>query len=221
VRQATIVSPFTGTVAAVNLSQGEDVDAESDTAAIVVVGSGGYEVTTFVSVDDLEGLALGQPATVAPDGSHSSLDGEVVRIGVVADDGSYPVTVGLHRRARHVDLGNGSTASVQITTAASDRALAVPTSAVSVDGDRHTVTVLDGGSTKVVRVAVGAVGDPWTEIKSGLHEGDEVVLADVNKPLPGSATDTSSQSGNGRFANGGGFFVGRGGGPPNFSGGGG
>ena len=39
---------------------------------------------------------------------------------------------------------------------------------------------------------IGAIGAALTEITSGLEEGQDVVLADIDQPLPGSATDTSS-----------------------------
>jgi trimeric autotransporter adhesin len=131
----------------------------------------------------------------------------VVAIGV-AGTGSgtsttYPVTIGLTGEAD--GLRNGATASVAITTAAVEDALAVPTSALAADGARYSVTVLDGGATEDVTVEVGAVGDVWTEIVSGLEEGQQVVLADLDAPLPSSATDGSSAGTSGSGLPGGGF----------------
>ena len=53
-----------------------------------------------------------------------------VAIGVAANAGSFPITVGLRGDTRQ--LGNGSTASVDIITSAAEDALTVPTSAVAV-----------------------------------------------------------------------------------------
>lgn len=213
VDQATIVSPIDGTVAAVNLAVGDEVEAASATANIVVVGDGGYEVTTSISVKDLPDVAVGQAATVTPDGDDEAVAGEVVRIGVSADTSSstatYQVTIGLTGDTS--TMGNGDIAAVEIVTSAADEALAVPTSAVTVDGDRSTVQVVsDGGdgTAKTVTVETGAIGQTWTEITKGLDEGDEVVLADLDDPLPGSATDTSSTSGT--DTGGGGSFPGGG-----------
>ncbi|MEZ5179971.1 MAG: HlyD family efflux transporter periplasmic adaptor subunit [Acidimicrobiales bacterium] len=198
VDQARIVSPIGGTVVAVGLAVGDEVSASSDTATVVISGEGGYEVTTHVSVDDVPDLQVGQAATVAPDGTDRTVSGEVVRIGAADTSGSsttYPVTISLTGDTG--DLGNGSVASVAITTDAASRALAVPVSAVAVDGDRHTVTVLEAGETRTVAVEVGAVGQRWVEITSGLDAGDEVVLADLAKALPSSATEAQQQSGAG------------------------
>jgi HlyD family secretion protein len=61
-----------------------------------------------------------------------------------------------------------------------------------VDNGRHSVTVLDGDTSKAVNVEVGAVGSTWTAITSGLSGGETVVVADLDEPLPSSATSSSN-----------------------------
>lgn len=219
--QARIVSPISGTVVAVGLDPGDQVEATSSTATVVVVGDGGYEVTALVSVDDLPAIEVGQAATVQPDGDRPSIEGEVVRIGITASSSSegsgttYPVTIGLIDQPS--GLGNGSTATVQVVTESTTEAVAVPTSAVSASGGSHTVQVPDGSDVREVTVEVGAIGDTWTEIVDGIEVGDTVILADLDEALPGSATDTdssSNQGGGGFPGGGGGGFPGGGGGSP-------
>ena len=163
---------------------------------MIVQGTGGYEVSTTVSVDDVPHIAVGQRATVVPDGSHKTLGGTVSSISVVPDSNSssasYLVVIGLYDPK--ADLKNGSTGSVSIVTDNARSALAVPTSAITTNGNRHSVEVLDGDSSRRVTVQVGVVGDTWTEIKSGLTKGQQVVLADLAQPLPGSATNSSNSS---------------------------
>jgi HlyD family secretion protein len=219
--QATIGSPIDGTVVAVNLATGDAVDAASSTANVVVQGNGGYEVATTVSVDRVGDVAVGQAASLVPDGGHKELSGKVAYISVVPTTGSdtsngassgtptYLVIVGLARS--DASLRNGSTGTVSIVTGSATSALAVPTSAVATFGSRHTVEVLDGGSTRQVPVTVGSVGETWTEIKQGLTTGQQVVLADLSAPLPSSATQSSSTNGTGGFP--GRFFPGGGGNP--------
>ena len=95
-------------------------------------------------------------------------------------------------------------------TARTDGAIAVPTSAVAVEGGQTTVTVLEDGEPSEVTVQTGAVGRTWTEITDGLDVGQTVVLADLDAPLPGSATDTQDTGG---FGGPGGFGGFGGGGP--------
>ena len=96
-----------------------------------------------------------------------------------------------------------------VTKSAASR-LAVPTSAVSTNGNDHTVRVVEGdGDPKTVNVGVGAIGATWTEITSGLTAGQRVVIADLGEPLPGSATASSNgNDNNGRNFPGGGAFPG-------------
>jgi HlyD family secretion protein len=208
VGQATIVSPIAGTVEAVNLAPGDTVTAASTTANILVVGPDGFEATTTVSVDDVAHVKVGQAATVVPDGSKRALAGKVTSVSVAPVDTSstpiYRVVIGL--ADPHADLDNGATATVGIVTEQASDVLAVPTSAVTATGNRHQVTVLDGSQTTQVAVTTGVIGDRWTEIRSGLRAGQEVVLADLGEPLPGSATDSSSNGNRGgQFPGGGGF----------------
>ncbi len=217
--QATVVSPIAGTVVSVDLAAGDEVTAADETASIVVVGEGGYEVTTTVSVDDVADVAVGQGATVVADGGRGTVVGEVVSIGVSGSTGSdgttsYPVTIAL--TGDTAGLGNGSTASVSIVTDDAVDALAVPASAVTVDGDRSTVQLVEGDEVSAVTVEVGARGGTWVEVLSGVEEGDEVALADLSEPLPSAATDSSSSTGQ-RQGQGGFPGAGSGGPPAGFS----
>lgn len=193
--QASIVSPIAGTVVAVGVEVGDSVSAASATQNVTIQGVEGVEVVTTVALEDIASVELGQPATVVPDGSAEALDGEVVAISPVPDSDSttYRVTIGLTDPAAELD--SGTTGSVAIVTADARDALAVPASAVHVDARGATVTVVRDGSTDEVRVGVGVTGADWIEITSGLSEGDEVVLADLAEPLPGSATDSTTAAG--------------------------
>jgi HlyD family secretion protein len=207
VLQAIIVSPIAGTVVAVNMAPGDSVTAGSTTATIVIAGTGGYEAVTMVKVTDLPKLKVGQSAVVQPDGTTSTITGKVANIGLVSTSSStgttYPVTIGFSGDTG--ELHNGGTASVAITTASADAGLAVPSSAVHANNGTYTVTTLEGDTTKDVTVEIGAIGPEWTEIKSGLNAGQTVVLADLEQPLPSSATSSTNGqqqnpfAGRGRF----------------------
>jgi HlyD family secretion protein len=78
-----------------------------------------------------------------------------------------------------------------------------------VQGDRSTVQVVDGGDVREVEVETGAVGATWIEVLDGLEAGEEVVLADLDEPLPSGATDVDSSGAGGEI-----IFGGSGGVPP-------
>lgn len=202
--QATVVSPIAGTVGAVNLLPGQQVSAGSSTANAVVVGEGGWEVATTVTVDDVDKVKTGQTATVVPDGTGERLGARLVSIGVAATTTgtatTYPVVVGF--TASPAGLHNGASASVAIELARATDALTVPTSAVRTVGTLHVAAVMTSGKSHTVPVQVGTVGSERTEVTSGLSVGQEVVLADLNRPLPAS-NSTNTGGGLGGLGRGG------------------
>ncbi len=87
----------------------------------------------------------------------------------------YGVTVALSEPPAGLRIG--ATATVQVTTSSAQNVLYVPTAAVRTAGGQSTVTVLSGGKQVTKQVQTGVQGDQGTEIKSGLNEGDQVVIA--------------------------------------------
>jgi multidrug efflux pump subunit AcrA (membrane-fusion protein) len=183
--RAMIVAPVAGTVVAVDLEVGDLVTAGSSTQTITIQGDDGMEAVVTVALSQVSDVEVGQLATVTPDGSDVQLEGEVVAVSPVPDEDSsstsYRVTIGFDQGADQV--GNGTTGSVAIVIDDVRAALAVPTSAI---------TWTDG--VELVTVEVGVVGPEWTEIRSGLDDGDVVVLADPSEGLPGTATDSQGST---------------------------
>lgn len=193
---ATIVSPITGHVVAVSMSVGDSVSAASTTENIIVAGTGGNEITTMVPVAHLPAVKVGQVATILLDGSTTVRSGRVVAVGLSPSTQSgntvYPVSITFDDTDA---LRNGSTASVTIDTRVTGSVLTVPTSAVTVLGPRHSVEVVADGKVHTVAVGVGAIGETFTQITSGLRIGQIVVLADLAAPLPSAATSGSTGNG--------------------------
>ena len=96
----------------------------------------------------------------------------------------------------------------QVVTGQAQDVLLVPSAAVTTAGGQSTVTVVQNGQQVSTPVEVGLEGDQFTEITSGLSEGDEVVIA--------TATDTGGTGGfpGGGFPGGGALVGGPGGGGP-------
>jgi HlyD family secretion protein len=208
---ATLIAPITGTVALVNITPGQQVTGSqgSGTAAnFVIEGPGGQEAVTTVSDLNVGKIRVGQSATVTLDGSATSIGGEVVAIGMLSTSStgtaSYSVTIGLAAGAP--TLFAGSDAQVAITLAEVYDAITVPASAVQGTGVATFVTALRAGKPVRVRVVTGATGPVLTQISSGLTVGEQVVLADMNTPLP---TNSNPFAARGLTTGGGGFVGGR------------
>jgi HlyD family secretion protein len=183
---ATLVSPIAGTVGAVTSSAGAAVSA--GTPVVTVIGEGAAEVSATVPVEQLEKLAVGQEATVTPVGTTAAVPGTVTSVGTLPSPASetvaYPVTITVP--SPPASMAAGSTSTATITIAAVEDVLTVPTSAVRQD----VVRVLSGEQTTPTRVTAGAVGPARTEIKEGLSAGDQVVLADLDSPVPTNDQET-------------------------------
>ncbi|MPZ83800.1 MAG: HlyD family efflux transporter periplasmic adaptor subunit [Actinophytocola sp.] len=187
--QVTLTAPIAGTVASVGVAAGDDVSAGNP--VVVLIGAGAAVVETTVPVERIGEIEVGQTATVTPSGSTAGIEGTVSRIGLLADDSAesvaYPVTITVDEPTAAMPAG--STAGVAIVIDTAEGVLTVPTSAVH-NGTPSTVTVLAGAESTPREVTVGAVGPLRTEIETGLEEGERVVLADLDTPLPSADQQT-------------------------------
>jgi HlyD family secretion protein len=208
---ATLIAPISGTVALVNITPGQQVtgsQGSGTSANFVIEGAGGQEAATTVSSLNVGKVRVGQRATITLDGSATAISAEVVAIGMLSTsstgNASYPVTIGLTGNAPAMFAG--SDAQVSITLAEVSDAITVPTSAVQGTGAATFVTVLSAGKPVRVRVVTGATGPALTQISSGLTVGEQVVLANLNTPLP---TNSNPFAARGLTTGGGGFGGGR------------
>lgn len=203
--QATVTAPISGTVASVDTAVGDAVTAGG--TMLILVGPGAAVVDASMPAEHVARLRVGQAVTVTTVGSGQPAEGRVSRIGRLADDSSgsasYPVTVTVDQPP--ASMPAGSTASLAIVVDRVTDVVTVPTSAVS-RGIRTTVTMFTEGQPTVRQVEVGAVGPLLTEIRSGLDPGAQVVLADLDEPLPTGGQQTGP--GGGGFPGGGRGFPG-------------
>jgi RND family efflux transporter MFP subunit len=209
---AQLVSPIAGTIASVGISVGATVSANSSTDAIVIIGTQAFETTATLTSSQVTSVKVGDTANVLVDGATTTIAGTVSQVGPVqSSDGtySYPLVVSLPTTA--TGLFTGSTATIAVITSQAKNVLAVPTSAVNTNGTRQYVLVLSNGTLTEKTVKVGLVGYTYTQVISGLNEGDSVVLADYAEPVPTSNTATvggfGGFGGAGGFGGGGGRFT--------------
>lgn len=213
-------APIGGTVVEVNGTVGQsssttgatsdatsssDTSTSSDTSGFIVISDmKDLQVAANFSETDTAQVRVGQRATVTlnalPDvqikGSVIAIDETSTTVNQVVN---YGVTIELEDVPRGVRVGQ--TVVAEVVTGRARDVLLVPSSAVQVAGGQTTVTVVSNGRQVSSPVEIGLEGDDFTEVVSGLSEGDEVVLA--------TATDAG---GIGGFP-GGGFPGGLGGGP--------
>jgi trimeric autotransporter adhesin len=190
----------------VDIAVGDTVSADSSTDIITIIGTKSYEVQGTLDSSQVPSVKVGQSASVQVDGTQGSVTGTVSQVGPVqSSDGEYSYPVVVELPASSQALFTGSTANVLIDTGSVSNVVAVPTSAVETTGTRTYVLEIDKGvlTTKVIKV--GMVGDTYTQVLSGLSDGQNVVLADYSEAVPSSNTDLTNALGGGGGFGGGGF----------------
>jgi multidrug efflux pump subunit AcrA (membrane-fusion protein) len=185
--------------------------SSSSTAFITIESLGKLQVVSGFAEADATKLAVGQPATVTfPALTNVEVAGRVTAVSststVVSNVVTYNATISLVNPP--ADVKEGMTANVAVVTQTRARVLELPSAAITTTGTVSTVDVLSSGQSTPTRVQTGLVGSSSTEVVSGLHAGDVVVLPTVNVAAASTSTSTTGGFGGG----GGGFFGGGGGG---------
>ncbi|MGH3722270.1 MAG: efflux RND transporter periplasmic adaptor subunit [Pseudonocardiaceae bacterium] len=230
---ATLTAPFAGTVAAVNLTVGQQVSGASSTgsggsaagsasgsatttsasgAQVVVISTGAYVVNASVDDTQVGQLKSGEQAVVVVNSSTSQIFGTVASVGMVGSQSSgvatYPVTITI--TGSPAGLPIGASAQVSIIVKQLTDVEVVPRGAVHQDGGRSVVYEMVDGKQVTRSVTVGLSTGGQTQITGGLAPGARIVL-------PAAPTGTGS----GGAGRGGGGVGGFGGGAGGFGGGGG
>ncbi len=185
--KATIVAPFDGLVTAVNVTEGE-----MGSGALVQIVSNSYQVVLSVDEIDVGAISIGQEATLTletwPD---VEIGAEVTAIAPSANNNgsivSYDVTLQLAQSELPILVG--MTANANLITAQHEDVLIVPNAAITADRQAGTYSVnlitgeLDGRPTmEETAVTIGLKDGDFTQIISGLSEGDEVLIGELAAP---------------------------------------
>jgi HlyD family secretion protein len=201
-----IVAPFGGTIQTVATQPSDPLralqsgDAVTEGQAMFTIAAeGGYIVKAQVDEQDVINVRLGQRANVSgQDFPGKTIAGHVARIAPVATKSTdatstaKQVLTTIALDSTPLFLKDGMTADVDILTTYVPNAVVVPNDAVSKNGSKPYVFVIENGIARKRPIGVGRVADTQTWVTSGLAPGDTVVATKVPgltdgrrvKPLP-------------------------------------
>ncbi len=174
-----ITAPVAGKVLSVAGTVG-GAETPGGTPFISLGGVNDTEVTAQFTEADVARLAVGQPATITlPDRAGQRYTGKVSQVSPAGTMSGrlvrYAVLIAFDQVPD--DLLYGQSADVAVTTRSVDNVLFVSSSAVTgIANGTGTVTVREDGHDERRDVHIGLQGDRYTEIQSGLSEGDSVVV---------------------------------------------
>lgn len=186
----TIRAPFAGRLTGLNLSPGDHVtsgDFPGRTALAQVYDDRVIEVEVKVGERDLAAVRVGQPAVLRLDGAGGAAVPAVVHLlSPAADPASRSATVRLRLQSGQDRAIPGTFARGEIIVERRTGVLLVPRAAVG-GGDAPVVRVVADGVVQVRRVALGLAQGDRIEVRSGLAEGETVVVLGPQDLAAGTA----------------------------------
>jgi RND family efflux transporter MFP subunit len=203
-------APFAGVIAKVSAKKGDSASAGTAVATLIT-----KQKIAEVSLNevDVAQIKVGQKATLTfdaiPDLTISGQVAEVDAVGTVSQGVvTYNIKIGFDTQDERVKTS--MSASAAIVTEAKPDVLLVPNSAVKSQGgvsyvevpdefDRSVATANVSGAvfqnpTRQQQIEIGTANDEFTEIISGLNEGDLVVTRTI-QPTAAQTTQTQSSGG--------------------------
>lgn len=185
---ALLESPITGMVSLVNVDEGDDVDA--NTTIIEVVDTSLIEIDGIVDEVDVLLVTAGTPTEVTFDALRGQVfEGTVSEISSAAGNQSgvvtYPIKVQVVVPAG-MQLREGLTAVAKIVLNEEKNVLLVPQQSLYGTFDQPAVRLVTDSGVEDRVVELGNSDDFWVAVRSGLEEGDQVVLESEEFSTAGS-----------------------------------
>jgi HlyD family secretion protein len=189
--KTSIRAPIAGTVAKVNVEEGETViiGTMNNLGTVIMVIADMSRMEAIVEVDetDVVSLSIGQHAGIEVDAfPDTTFAGTVTKIGYMPRQNllsteiegvDFEVEVTLD--SAMPELRPGMTVSADITTASLDSVLVVPIQAVGRreidEEEKETVFVVEEGKAALKPVRTGKSSDTDIEITDGLEPGEQVI----------------------------------------------
>ena len=208
----SIRAPFNGVIAALNSQKGDSITSGTVVATIIT-----KQQLAEISLNevDIAKVKVGQKVTLTFDAvSDLSITGEVVEINNIGtvSQGVVNYSVKIVFDTQDERIRPGMSVNATIITDVKQNVLLVPNSAVKTTGNNSYVEILEGNTAstttnagivsktppKQQQIEIGLSNDSYTEIVSGLKEGDTV----VSQTIASNSSKTSQQSTQSRNAGG-------------------
>jgi RND family efflux transporter MFP subunit len=170
----TVYSPLTGTVAAVNLDEGEM--ASPQVTAITVVQLSTVKTKVHLSENAVVNVKEGMNVEVTINALNKTVPGTIVSVAPKADSLTRAFPVEIRINNEQGDIKAGMVAQLQLETGKSAGVIALPVDAVlERDGQFYVFAVVDG-MAKEIAVKTGLSSAELVEITEGLTAGQDIIL---------------------------------------------
>lgn len=169
-----VQSPFTGRVVARSVDQGRTVS--NGTVLFTLADLSRLLARVHVPAREFRNIQTDQPVQLVVDSTGDRLEGHILLVSPVVDSTSGTIKVTVEISQFPSSTRPGDFAEVSIVTDRHDDVIVVPRIAVLRDHEERVVYVGDGETAVRRVVEVGFEDDRFTEIITGLAEGESVVV---------------------------------------------
>lgn len=178
----SVYAPFSGIISTVNVDKGDTVSSGTTLATIIT-----KQKVAKISLNEVDAskVKVGQKATLTFD----AID-ELAIVGVVVEiDSVGTVSQGVVTYNAKISLDSqderikaGMSVSAAIVVEVKQDIIIVPNSAVKNQDDVYFIQILSASSTNPIskQVVIGIANDEYTEIISGVDEGDSVIAKTID-----------------------------------------
>lgn len=192
-----IESPLDGYVVQRKLDPGALVGPLGSGAIVTVVRTDVLRVFITVNERDSANVAVGKEASVVLDALPGRVfHGSVVRLAPFFDPTTRTLDAEVQLANTDGALRPGMYGRGSITLERHTGATVLPATAMQISDNQRYVFVLDGNRVRRKTVETGYDAGEWLEVKSGVHAGEQVVIAGADGLSEGSIVRVASQTPN-------------------------
>lgn len=174
---ASVVSPISGIVAAVNVDAGEMVSPSLPVVSVVDTST--VLVKVKIAESEINFVKTGVPVKIRVDALDKEFTGRVSSVSPVADQTkTFPVEIAIDNPEG--ELKGGMFAEAQFEKNRKEKVLVIPLSAVVQKGDACYVYIVENNIAKQRQIELGVRNNTHAEVISGLAEGETIVTVGQN-----------------------------------------
>lgn len=174
---ATLTSPVSGVISAVNIAPGSVTSQNGATSpAFTLISSGSWTVIAGVADADISKIQVGEQVSMVPQGTTDVGYGTVSSVGLVATSSggvaTFPVSVAV--TGSPTGFYAGVPAQVTVTTRVVANATVIPILAVYGLGTKPYVKLVTASGVKNHPVSLGTVSGANVTVIAGVRPGDRI-----------------------------------------------
>ncbi len=184
-----IRAPYDGIVLSSVYKEGQYASPGINAISII---SDDFIISADINEIDVVNLQVGQDVDIKLDAYYENeFSGKIINISPISSNiggvVSYELTV-KPETGNGPELLYGLSASLTITTSGVENVLFVPIQSVyEEDGKSYVDFVAEDGGIEKIEVTTGIFNYDFIEIKSGLNEGDTILISPAQYNIPGSS----------------------------------